>query len=652
MKQDIIVLALLTISFIIIPLNLSAQQKEAASHIVGEVGGYPVSYQELEINFSQNLIEDTVDLEDLKQFLPSYLHYKAKVLEAKELGYFDKPSIQQEFNVYAKQSAYSYWLNNKIKPDNFEKYLSRYQTEINASHILISVPEGASPQDTLYAFTKLMEARKKWQTGASFNKLNKEYSTLRKGVPMGGPLPWFSVGVTVKEFEDKIFELEEGEISMPFRTKFGYHIVKVHEKRQRTPSRLVSHVFVRRLPNQADSVQVNKINNAFNSLENGDKWTEVVRQYSEDNLSIPRDGQIGWINYSSRYSSDFIQTVMDLNPQDIYSQIVNTNYGYHIFKIDSVQSYESEQQKRKIIQGQFEKTPYFQRNNQFIVNWIRGYFTEKINEELLAEYSSLLERADSVKIQHIQLRQTLADQVIYEFRDNSKTLLEFHTYLKQVKKNEPGLRFTRNWFSEYITRVIDNQIVELTLQEFPEFKSQLDTYEEGLAVFEITDDYVWSAATVDTSRLYKIYENNPEKYSLDTRKYYHLIAAKNDSSLTKAMEFVKEGNSPDSLRNKFTSISVMSDSLGIFTENPFDKLDNMKPKQFSKKFEYKKRISVFYVEEILPSRKMSFEEAFNKLLTDFQPVREKEWLNKLIEKYNIRYYPDELEKAYNELQKS
>jgi len=648
MKQDIIVLALLTLSFLIHPSNLTAQQNEVDSHIVGQVGGYSVSYQELQDNYSQNLIDDSLKLEDLKKFVPSYLHYKAKVLEAKELGYFNKSNIKEEFNVYAKQSSYSYWLNNKIKPENFEKYLSRYQTEINASHILISIPENASPNDTLYAFNKLMEAREKWNKGVSFNTLNKEYSTIRKGVPMGGPLPWFSVGVTVKEFEDVIFQLKAGEISKPFRTNFGYHIVKVHEKRQRTPSRLVSHIFVRSLPNMADSVQINKINNAFKSLESGAEWTEIVNQYSEDNLSIPRNGQIGWINYSSRYSSGFIDTVMKLNPRDNYSQVVNTNYGYHIFKIDSVQSYKSEQQKREIIQRQFEKTPYFQKNNRFVIDWIRDYFAETINEQLLTEYSSLLTRADSVKIQHIQLRESLADQIIYKFNGNSHTLLEFHRYLKQVKKNEPGLRFTRNWFNEFITHVIDNEMIVLTLQEFPDFKSQLDTFEEGLAVFQITDDYVWSAATVDTTRLYEIYEENPEDYTLGERKFYHLIAAGNDSTLAEAIEFVQDGNSPDSLRKKFTSISVISDSSNVFTEKPFDKLENMKPKEFSKKFEFKNRISVFYLEDILAARKMTFQEAFNKLLTDFQPVREKEWLEKLSLKYNIESYPAQLERAFEE----
>jgi len=646
MKQDIIVLALSIISILVIPANLYAQKNDVSSVKVGEVGGIAVTYSELKRNFMDGSIDKTYTLSGLKDFLPSFLDYKAKVLEAKEAGYFDKPALKQENQLYAKQAAYSFWLNNKIKPTNFEIYFKRYQKEVNASHLLISVPEDAAPEDTLYAYNKLLEARDKWIKGESFETLNNQYSTKRRGRSMGGPLSWISVGITVKEFEDVVFEMDEGEISMPFRTQFGYHVVKVHDTRDRTPSRKVSHIFVRRLPNQADTVQQQKINNAYRELETGRSWAEVTREFSEDNLSVPKEGEIGWISYGSRYNPGFIRQVMNLDPEVSYTKPITTNYGYHIFKIDSVESYSSREEQKQKIKQKFEKTSYFQKNNQFVVNWLRERFFEQVNESVLAKYETFLTGSDTTKIQNIDLNEVWKDHKLYSFEDYSFKVDDFHTYLKERKGETSAKNYQRSLFEDYVTKVIDEHLTEFTVDKFPEFSNQIRKYQEGLAVFQINDDHVWSAATVDTSRLVQMYDQNTEEYVLPKRYYYHLISARADSTLKAAMKFIAAGNHPDSLQSEFESLGVRSDSSGTFTESPFDRLKEMNPGEFSESFDFKKRRSVLYLNSVLPARKMTFREAFNKLLSDFQPVREKEWLNFLREKYNIKSYPAKLEQAF------
>ncbi|HCI70678.1 MAG TPA: hypothetical protein DHV30_08810 [Balneola sp.] len=167
-----------------------------------------------------------------------------------------------------------------------------------------------------------------------------------------------------------------------------------------------------------------------------------------------------------------------------------------------------------------------------------------------------------------------------------------------------------------------------------------------MAVYQVNDTYLWSAATVDTTKLIELYENNISEYSYPKRYYYHLLSALSDTTLEKGISFIKSGNHPDSVRTYFPKVAVVKDSTGVFTDDPFDKLETMKSGTFSERFEYKRRTAVFYLNEILPARKMTFEEAFNRLLADYQPAREEKWLTELKKDFRFKIDLKKLRAAY------
>ena len=215
--------------------------------VVGTVGPEVIEYEDLMQGFMSGGVNQDPTAEELKEFLPIYLNYRAKLLSAREAGYFENENILDEHALYAKQAAYAYWLDREIKPTVFEQFKSRYNEELKSSHVLISLPQLASPSDTLAAYNRIMEARELFLSGAkTMAELNEEYSSTRNGQLMGGDLPWFSVGVTVGAFENALYLHEEGELSMPVRTQFGYHLIHLEERRERTPARNISHLFISR----------------------------------------------------------------------------------------------------------------------------------------------------------------------------------------------------------------------------------------------------------------------------------------------------------------------------------------------------------------------------------------------------------------------
>ena len=623
--------------------DLYAQSKNDKT-VVGKVGKEKITYGELKNNIGITT-DEIPTLDELESFLPIYLDYKAKLLSARDKGYFNESELLKEFDLYSKQAAYSYFLENKIKPTEFEKYYQRTTTEIKSEHVLIALEASASPDDTMKVYNRLIEARNKFlNNGKSMSQLNEEYSSRRNGQLMGGDLPWLSTGVTVSAFEDVLYSLRKGEVSMPFRTQFGYHIVLVSDTRERSMSRQTSHVFFR---NSASVME--EANKAYQALSEGSPWENVVVEYSMDQPSKP-SGNIGWINYG-RYAQNFVDTVMAINPNKPFTRPIQTPYGYHIFRIDSVQQFNSEKERRASVMDEFLNSSNYKKSNSFIVNWLKQNMDFELYTENLNEFTEYLRSKDSTEITDITFP-SFKSEAIFEFNGERVSVERFQTYLIDTQSNSPAVSFSTSWLDSFTEKIIDGHIVKLTIDEFPSFKDELENYKNGLAVYRINEENVWSAETVDSTALWKIFNDNPETYSYPDRYHYYLMSSINDSVLTEAIEFVMQGNSPDSIRTYHPRVSIQMDSTGVFTEEPYDRLESMTPNTFSEEFDFRRRTAVFYLSDILPARRMTFDESFGRLLAEYQPIRESKWLEVLRKKYKVKPDIKRLRRAFKEDQKN
>lgn len=627
--------------FVLIPIVLSAQSKSDQT-VVGTVGGQDVTYAELKENYSGGS-GDEITLEGLESFLPIYLDYKAKLLAAKDQGYYQDSALVEEHKNYVKQAAYAFWLEKEIKPAAFEDYRQRAEVELKPYHILVALASDASQNEINAAIAKLNQAKAEIQNGVPLDEVNEKYSTKRGGRSMGGDIPWISAGRTVQEFEDQVYGLEVGEISEPFRTQFGYHIVVLQDKRERTPARLVSHIYVR---GTGDSTAYDKIHKAYNRLEQGRSWNLTLNEFTEDGASKRSNGRIGWVSFQENFQMDFVEAVMNVDPEKDYSKPVKTIYGFHIFKIDSVETYASEQERRQVLMEQLEKTPYYEKSNQFVINYLKDKFGEGSSPEQLQKYKTWLTQFDSTAISELEVPVAISGNKVYEFDSEAYTVGDFHRYAQRNYADRVGGEYRDSWFNNYKNYVVDATLIELTLEKYPSFQKQSQSYLDGLVVYNINEDNVWSSETVDSTRLRSMYENNIQKYQYPARPFYYLLTALHDSTLQKAVTFIENGGSPDSLKLHVKQLGVSFDSTTSFTQEPFDKLQEMEVQSFSESFEYNNIRGMFWLEDRLPARTMTFDEAFGRLVSEIQPQREKEWLEELRTTYKVKANFGKLRKAY------
>lgn len=543
---------------------------------VGEVGGEFVSYAELKKQYISGSMNEDFSLKELQDFLPVYLDYKGKIAAAKDAGYFEDGKILAELNQYAKQAAYAYWVDNEIRPTKFQEFKQRYEKEYKSYHILIALPLRSPPEDTLETYNKIMEARERFLAGESIEHLNEEYSSTRDGRLMGGDLPWFSVGTTVKEFEDALFQLEKGEISMPVRTQFGYHLILLQDVRDRVPARKVSHIFFR--PNEVSDSLANA---AYTALKNGMSWEEAVRTYSQDQPSVTNQGYIGWIDYGSRYNPQFVYAVMNIDPSQAFSSPVRSPYGYHIFRIDSIRTFPSEEEKDAFILQLLKNSNSYQENNSFVVNYLKQKYDAITFTENLSKFESVIKKADSTSFAEMDIEDSLRSLPAFSIKDYTFTLDDYMDYLASSRSSVMNVNYQNNWSDTFEEKMIDSIITDLTLENFPEFEQQINEFKYGLVVYQINEDSVWSNATIDTTFLYQRYQNNIDQYRYEDRHFYYLITSFADSSLLEAKEFILSGNSPDSLISHGIKVGVTSDSTGAFKGHPFDLLEEMNPGEFS-----------------------------------------------------------------------
>ncbi|MCB0738652.1 MAG: peptidylprolyl isomerase, partial [Bacteroidetes bacterium] len=224
----------LLILFLVANSSLFAQSED----ILFKVGNESVTLDEFKYIYEKNnSITNNDQLytrESLDEYLELYIKFKLKVQEAKAQGLDTTAKFVKEYNMYRNQLAQPYLTDKNVTEKLKKEAYDRMHWILRASHILIDVTEDAFPSDTLEAFNLALKAKNEALKANDFATVARKYAKYTKEPTVektGGDIGYFSVFNTVYPFENAAYNAKQGEIVGPVRTKFGYHIIKVTEKR-------------------------------------------------------------------------------------------------------------------------------------------------------------------------------------------------------------------------------------------------------------------------------------------------------------------------------------------------------------------------------------------------------------------------------------
>jgi peptidyl-prolyl cis-trans isomerase SurA len=224
--------------------NKVLKNNKKNTSIVMEVGYEKTPMNEFEAIFRKNNTEEKIDKEYLDNYTKLFVDFRRKVLYAQELKLDTSAEFKSELAGYRTQLAKPY-LTDKVAEDKLvlEAY-ERMQNEVRVSHVLILLNEDDSDKEIAKALSKIKSLRTKIINGEDFSKLAKEYSDDPSSESNGGDLGYFSVFKMLYPFESAAFNTEVGDVSQPFRTQYGFHILKVVDKRANRGEVKVAHIMI------------------------------------------------------------------------------------------------------------------------------------------------------------------------------------------------------------------------------------------------------------------------------------------------------------------------------------------------------------------------------------------------------------------------
>ena len=321
------------IKLVMVPLMVAAQNK--GETILMTIHDRQITVDEFERIYRKNNSNTALEKQSVEEYLELFINYKLKVIEAEEQGLDTTSSFIREFNGYKGQLAKPY-LSDKEEVEMLKREaFKRTQKELHARHILIRLAENASPEDTTAAWEKAIAIRDRIIGGEDFETVARATSDDPSAKTNSGDLGWFTVFRMIYPFETAAYQTPKGEISMPVRTRFGYHLIHILDERPARGDVHVAHIMVM-VPESMSDQEKNrareKIRALYDSIQSGMEFSGVASKYSEDRGSATRGGELPWFG-TGRMVPEFEDEAFALKDVGDISEPVQTSFGWHIIKL-------------------------------------------------------------------------------------------------------------------------------------------------------------------------------------------------------------------------------------------------------------------------------------------------------------------------------
>lgn len=599
--------------------------------------------------YLKNNNDPKYDKESLDEYMELFKKFKLKVAEAEALGYDTIPKLVKELGGYQKQLALPYLVDSAKNESLIKEAYLRTKEEVRASHILIKVAPNATPADTLIAYNRIMGLKKRIVDGRSFKEVaqGKAGSEDPSAATNGGDLGFFTAFQMVYPFEEKAYTTKVGDVSNPFRTRFGYHILQVTDKRPARGTIESAHIMVA-VSKSADKNEVDaaraKIDEIYSLLQNNGNFEALVAKYSDDPSSSKKKGVLPAFGTgtTTRMVTEFEDAAFALKNDGDYSEPIRTNYGFHIVKrisLTGVPSYEimKESLESKVAKDERSKTT----QDSFVAKLKDDYkYKNKSKKGLKWFYNNL----DSTYFKGQFDPSTLpSNKPLFKLDKNKFNQQDFAQYLKsnyrgarQENTNMVVDEQYKKWEKEAILDYEESKLAD----KYPAFKALITEYHDGILLYEIMSDKVWNKAMKDTTGLKAFYENNKSDYMWGSRINGDVYECYTVQSANKAYELLKRDTlSPVEVVQLINGESELNirHRNGKFDLNKTSYLEGKKLKNgLNNVYEIDGKYYVALVKETLAPAQKEFAEAKGAITSDYQNFLEKNWLEELSKKHTIK----------------
>ncbi len=663
MNKKVIFLIVVLVFPVLLPLISQGGEKDP---VLLRINGREITISEFEYVYTKNNLNPQVmDPKSIEEYLELFVNFNLKVYEALQLGLDTHATFISELDGYRRQLAQPYLTDQDVSQQLLDEAYKRMQYDLRASHILINIEKHAAPSDTLEVWNKLMGLRERILAGEDFGKLALDYSDdpSAKGMPAtanrpamrgnSGDLGYFSVLHMVYPFENAAYQLEINEVSMPVRTSFGYHLIKLTDRIPAMGRARVAHIMVN-LPQNANEEQLaqarSKIDEIYEKIQQGEEFESLAQRFSDDQTSARRGGEFPAFT-SNRMVPEFIKAISYLSEPGEISSPVLTQYGWHIIKLLEKQR-PQEDEARAELKNMISRDSRAFLSQQVVVDRLKKEYNFQENLDNLEVF---FEKVDESIFEGRWDKSSVKDntEALFAFAGKTFSQADFADYLhkSQAMRSPEAIRtYVNTMYSNFKNQqILDWEETQLP-EKYPEFRKIMNEYHDGILLFELTDQKVWGKAMQDTAGLNRFFRDNINNYMWEDRFDAVIYTFNSESAAKAGRREIRRANrrnvSHEQLMENFNQESQLEVSAqkGIFEINNMPVSAQLSQKAgVSRVIPENGNYVVVLVNDFLPAQPKKLSEIRGLVIADYQNYLEKQWVEELRQRYTVTINRDALQ---------
>ena len=489
---------------IIISCNYSHCQKK--DQVLFKINDSIVYVEEFNRVYNKNIdIIDEINQKDFDSYFELFLNYKIKLAEAYNQNLHLDPKYLSELNKYALQLQNNY-LTDKNTEDRFLKEAyDRTKFEVNVSHVLIRLDQNSN--DSIEIFTKLNSLREPFKN-MSIEEFNQSFNSDKNMIVED--LGFFSAFRMIYKFENIAYSTPVGEVSLPFRTRFGIHILKVNNKRKSPGEVSVGHIMTYK--NKPNSLE--RINKILDSINEGKSFEYMAKKYSDDKNSSFKGGRLNSFLSGQINSIPFENAAFSLVSNGDISNPVETKYGWHLIKLYSKKNIKSFEESKFQLLNKLKKSSRFNIiSDSFYSSLLKKYNLNYENENL--DYFISIINSSYFRKEWSIPQNIKEDKIFIKIQDKYYTYLDFATFIDDNQKNgkiESNVKVIKELYKKFIDYNILETYKNNLENENQEYRFIIKEYREGLLLFNLMQENIWTLKKEDSINLNEFFNKNKKNY--------------------------------------------------------------------------------------------------------------------------------------------
>ena len=634
--------------------NGNAQNKK---NVLLTINSNPVYSSDFTKVFNKNL--DLVVEESQKNvagYLDLFIDYKLKITEAYAQELDKNQQYIKEFKKYEDQLAKKYIYDKRVVSKLVEEAYDRSLEEINAEHILVLSNLNDSPNDTLKAYNKIKEAHVKALKGENFTSLVIEYSEEPGAKKSKGKLGYFTAFQMVYPFENTAYNTKVGEISQITRTSFGYHIIKINDRRKKKPKINVSHIMIFSNKDKKAEDPEERINELYAMIMQGEPFEKIAKQFSEDKNTGVKGGQLKTFGPGDLKAPKFENAAYSIKNEGEIIAPVQSAFGWHIIRLNekfSIPSFEEQKDdiEKKVKGGARALVVTQAINNKIIKKYgfkegesYISYFNNFVNDSILSRkwtYSSI---------------PLTENQILFIIGDHDVTYTDFAEYLrdnqKTIKKYINKESLLIDMYVKFKNETLKNYFKERLEVENTEYATIINDYRNGLLVYDVMNKNIWQIAKTDSTGLKDYYETKKNNYKWKKRLDVDIYSSSDEITTKQVQTLLLRGEESVTIKKQINSdgkINVITVS-DVFEIDQSELPEDLIPEKGVSDIKLNDGFYVVVnIKEVIEPTLKEFDEVRGTVISDFQTEIEKKWMQSLRDKYEVKINNKSLKKLKRKL---